>query len=74
MVDEQYFKGKQTINYQYLQPGTYTLKLIIDANEDEKWTTGDYLKGVQPEKVYFYTKEIKVRSNWEYDINWNIQE
>jgi uncharacterized protein (DUF2141 family) len=68
------YKGEQKINYSYLAPGAYQLKLIIDNNSDKKWTTGNYLNGKQPEKVIFYEKEITIRANWDNEINWVIKE
>ncbi len=58
----------------YLDPGKYKLKLIYDRNGNEKWDTGNYLKGIQPEKVQFYEGEIIIRANWELEINVNIEE
>jgi len=74
LVTEHYFSGDQTQQYKYLAPGIYTLKLIIDNNADGNWTTGNYLEDIQPEKVIFYEKEIKIRANWDNDIIWTVKE
>ena len=34
----------------------------------------NYLENLQPEKVIIYNKEIKIRANWDNDINWTIKE
>ena len=34
----------QTINYDYLHPQQYKLKLIYDDNKNGKWDTGNYLQ------------------------------
>ncbi|MGB0883024.1 MAG: Ig-like domain-containing protein, partial [Vicingaceae bacterium] len=70
LVSEKFLSGNQTQQYKYLSPGAYSLKLIVDKNNDKKWNTGNYLKGLQPEKVIIYQKEIKIRANWDNDINW----
>lgn len=62
------------VSIRYLNPGTYLLRIVDDRNGDGRWTTGDYESQRQPESVrYFVTKkgekEIKVRANWEYDID-----
>ena len=62
------------VSIRYLNPGTYLLRIVDDRNGDGRWTTGDYESQRQPEPVrYFVTKkgekEIKVRANWEYDID-----
>ena len=74
IITESYFIGEQTNQYKYLSPGVYSLKLIIDSNGDKKWNTGNYLEGLQPEKVIIYNKEIKIRANWDNDIKWTIKE
>ncbi|PJA06254.1 MAG: hypothetical protein COX70_09825 [Flavobacteriales bacterium CG_4_10_14_0_2_um_filter_32_8] len=74
LIKESTFKGASKIDYQYLLPGAYQLKLIIDNNEDTKWNTGNYLNHLQPEKVIFYEKDILIKANWDNDINWIIKE
>jgi hypothetical protein len=65
---------KGTIEFNYLDPGEYMLKLIYDRNGNKEWDTGEYLKHLQPEKVIYYPEKIDVRSNWEYEIEWNVEQ
>lgn len=74
IIKEDYLVGNQKMQYKYLPAGQYSLKIIIDENGDKKWNTGNYLEGLQPEKVIIYQKEIKIRANWDNDINWTIKE
>lgn len=74
IITKSHLTGTQEIHYKYLSPGVYSLKLIIDSNGDKKWNTGNYLEGLQPEKVVIYNKEIKIRANWDNDIKWLIKE
>ncbi len=53
-----------------LAPGQYSLRLINDANGDGDWDSGNYLAGLQPERVRFYNAAIKVRSGWDLDVEW----
>ena len=62
----------QTINYDYLHPQQYKLKLIYDDNKNGKWDTGNYLQKIQPEKVIYYTGTITIRSNWDLDLEWKV--
>ena len=55
-------------------PGTYYLRLTIDANGNGQWDTGNYLQHLQPEEVYYYPKKLRLRANWDLDENWNIYE
>jgi hypothetical protein len=61
--------------FDYLVPKKYILKIIFDKNKDKEWTTGNFLKKIQPEEVIFYNNrnEINVRSNWDSEIMWNLQ-
>ncbi len=74
IVRENYAEGEKIINYEYLQPANYELKLIVDNNNDQKWTTGLYLDNRQPEKVIYYEKPITLKPNWDNEINWIIKE
>jgi hypothetical protein len=61
------------IQFPYLKPEKYKIKLILDSNKNGKWDTG-YLKDeLQPEEVVYYPKIIKVRSNFEYKETWDIK-
>jgi len=57
-----------------VNPGTYYLRLTIDANGNGKWDTGNYKEHLQPEEVYYYPKKLRLRRNWDLDENWNIYE
>ena len=74
LIRERFLKGNKKIKFQHLLPGNYELKLIIDHNTDSVWNTGNYLEDLQPEKVIFYKKEIKIRANWDNDIIWTVNE
>lgn len=60
---------KDKLYYTFLSPGTYRLRLIYDENNNEIWDTGNYLKNKQPEKVEYYSNPIKIRANWDLEIN-----
>ncbi|MFN8206773.1 MAG: Ig-like domain-containing protein [Bacteroidales bacterium] len=60
--------AKNKINFDFLNPKKYTLKAIEDLNGNGMWDTGDYLKGIQPERVLFYKELIEIRSNWDLDV------
>lgn len=62
----------KNIKFDYLAPGNYSFRLIIDENENKKWDTGDYLNKVQPEKVYIYNGTVSVKGNWDSEIKWQL--
>jgi hypothetical protein len=57
-----------------LKAGAYGLKLILDANDNQVWDTGDFSQKRQAEKVFIYEGEITIRANWDKEIEWVIKE
>ncbi len=62
------------IEFPYLDPGKYRLRVIYDINGDGKWTTGDFKKGLQPEPASYYFQEINMKENWYDTEDWDIGE
>ncbi len=54
--------------------GNYNLKYIADNNQDSIWSTGNWERRIQPEKVIDYPSEIKIRSNWDLELEWIIED
>ena len=57
------------IRFPYLQPGPLRLELILDRVPNGEWDPGEY-PDRQPEPVRYYPDTVKVRSNWEQEIEW----
>lgn len=55
-----------TIEFPFLKPDKYRIRVIMDPNQNGKWDTGFLAEGLQPEAVVYFPKIIKVRSNFEY--------
>ena len=60
------------IEFPYLKPEKYIIRIILDSNKNGKWDTGFLAEDLQPEEVVYFPKVIKVRSNFEYKESWNI--
>lgn len=60
------------IKFDYLDPGNYGFRLVLDDNNNKKWDTGDYLNKVQPEKTYIYNGTVTVKGNWDSEIKWQL--
>ena len=66
--------GSQVIGWTYLPPMEYKARLIVDANGNSRWDSGSYMtEDGQPEEVYHYPGTLKVRANWDMDIQWKIR-
>lgn len=73
IIQTDYCQNKSTINYKYLQAGDYSVKLIVDENNNKKWDTGKYIDNLQPEKVIYYQGKITIQENWDNKIDWIIE-
>ena len=63
-----------TAAFENIKPGTYYARLVIDANGNGKWDTGNYAQHRQPEDVFYYPKRFNLKKNWDVEQNWNIYE
>ena len=63
-----------TYNFDYVRPGKYTFRLIEDVNNNDKWDTGNYLKKIKPESVYYFANELEVRANWDLNETFNLNQ
>ena len=51
--------------FNYINPGSYFMRIIYDKNDNGKWDTGSYLNQKQAEEIIYFPKEIEVRANWD---------
>jgi len=62
----------QIVEFSYLPPKEFLFKVILDNNFNGKWDTGEYITHLQPEEVLYYKEKVKVRSNWDIEINFDV--
>ena len=74
VVRENIIKKTETLNYKFLYPQKYKLKIIFDANSNNKWDTGNLLQKQQPENVIYNADPINIRSNWDMELEWKVHE
>lgn len=60
------------VSFRNVPPGTYYARIVLDRNGNGRWDTGNYLRHLQPEEVYYYPQPLKLRRNWDVDQQWNI--
>lgn len=70
LVDNQYkvknqVRNAKTYNFRNIEPGTYFIRVILDANNNGKWDGGDPELVKEPEQVYLHDKPLEIRANWE---------
>lgn len=55
----------RTFRFDNLEPGTYRLRVLIDADNDGRWRGGDPKLEKPAEPVYQFPQQQQVRANWE---------
>lgn len=75
--DKVIYQGKiisdKKLIIEHLKPGTYKMKTYNDSNNNGKWDTGNLTEKKQPEKIYYYKEPIVIRSNWDFELTWKIE-
>ncbi|WP_353777454.1 Ig-like domain-containing protein [Winogradskyella sp. 3972H.M.0a.05] len=61
---EQYVTENKPVDFEHIAPKDYYIRVIFDENENGKWDSGNYLKGIQPERISFYPEKVEARANW----------
>ena len=64
---------KDRVDFFYLKPGEYYLRLIVDRNGNGKWDTGNYDAGLQAEEVFYFPQPIAVKAKWEMEQAWDVR-
>ena len=54
-----------------LKPDKYTFRIIVDANRNGIWDTGDLLAKRQPELVIPYTETVNLKAGWELIVDFD---
>jgi uncharacterized protein (DUF2141 family) len=73
VIIEQRKKLDPTMNYNYLNPGNYKIKIIEDSNNNGVWDTGNLALQQQPEKVYYHNQVITIKAYWDIEQNINLK-
>ena len=62
---------KGRADFYYMKPGDYYIRCFIDSNQNDKWDTGNYQEGKQPEEVFYFPKPLTVKAKWDLAQDWN---
>lgn len=73
VIREKIITQDQTVVFNYLPPEKYKIKAIYDRNSNGIWDQGSYRDKFQPEGVVYINEVIKVRSNWDSNLNWDLK-
>ncbi len=71
---KQVLKTSGKVEFNYLIPELYTIRAIIDENDNGIWDTGKYLEKKLPERIVYYPDELpELRANWISNLNFTIK-
>ncbi|WP_106791023.1 Ig-like domain-containing protein [Aquimarina sp. Aq78] len=65
VISEKNVQRQETLAFDYLDPSKYYIRIVFDRNNNGKWDSGNFLKGIQPEEIRYFAEPIDVRANWE---------
>lgn len=60
------------VRFESVKPSKYSIRILVDENENGIWDSSDFANGIFAEPVYLYEKEIEVRPLWEIREKWNV--
>gem|GEM_PF-6045675 len=64
--------GATNLQLEDLKPSSYSVKLIIDENNNGIWDSGSYKEKLQPEKIIFYSERIDLLANWDKELELDV--
>ncbi|MEO0639181.1 MAG: Ig-like domain-containing protein [Bacteroidota bacterium] len=56
-----------TFALQHLEPGNYTVRVILDADSNGVWTPGEIKTRRKPERIFVDPTPIQIRANWDFE-------
>jgi hypothetical protein len=65
VLASEYSEKSNAVNFDLLEPNTYSLRVIYDDDKNKLWTSGSFIEQRQSEEVIYFPKEIPVRANWD---------
>ena len=73
VVKTKYISSSEKIEFTLLEPKEYTVRAIIDKNDNHVWDTGNFLLKQQPEQVIYFEDKLPLRANWVLPIDFIIK-
>lgn len=69
---EKYSSEPEPIDFKFISPNKYYLRVVHDSNKNGVYDSGNYLKKQQPEKTSYFPDVIDVRANWDPIIDFTL--
>lgn len=65
-------KNCQTCIYKEIKPGSYSVRVLIDNNQDGKWKIGNIREFIEPEQIIHFKEVSELRSNWSLELDYEF--
>jgi len=69
---EQKIQGKNEIKFSNLESNTYSVRILVDNNNNGIWDGADFENRIQPEEAYLFKKKLTVKPLWEIVEDWDL--
>jgi len=65
-------KSDSTMEFKYIVPAEYYIRIIHDRNENGEWDTGKYIEQSYPERTLKHPKKQLVKTKWNTEADWRL--
>jgi uncharacterized protein (DUF2141 family) len=72
VIREDFIKFNKNITYSHLPAGKYRVRVIVDANNNKRWDSGDFFLRQQPEKIIYFEKTLDLAPNWKIEETFEV--
>lgn len=62
---EKYSEKAEPIDFRFVTPSKYYIRVISDTNKNKKWDSGSFLKQQQAERISYYPTLLDARAGWD---------
>jgi len=58
-------RNKPAHTFRWVAPGEYTLRKVMDRNNNQIWDGGNYTLKTGPEEIIYLKDKVNVKANWD---------
>ena len=62
-------KNTKSVTFDNVEPGNYKIRVLIDRDNDGRWSPGNIIQNIPPEPVYIYPETLVIRAEWETSLD-----
>ena len=76
VLKQEIITQKQEVMFEYLMPAKYKLRALLDADGNDKWSTGNYHRHTLPETILEYKNPLEIKAGWDIDLDeaWDLNQ